>query len=181
MKYCTNCGNQLNGEKFCPKCGKPTTAFYVSTKASEKKAVNYFSAYAFWLGWLLLICVGVVYAFTGIKGWHNFIAEAQAYGIALHIIYLTVSLIPLICGLCAVSVKRGCELISVISSAVCLFIMILIIIISKIITHFNQNNFFGIFDKSIFGVFSKAATAVVILSAISIFAGMLSIKSKDKN
>lgn len=181
MKYCTNCGNQLNGEKFCPKCGKPTTTFYGSTKTSEKKTINYFSAYAFWFGWLLLICVGVVYTFTGIKGWHNFIAETQAYGIALHIIYLSVSLIPLICGLWAISVKRGRELISVISSAVCLFIMILIIIISKLITHFNQNNFFEIFDKSIFGVFSNAAIAVVILSAISIFAGILSIKSKDKN
>ncbi len=178
MKYCTNCGNQLNGEKFCPKCGKTTNAaFYSSTKTSEKKSVNYFSVWAFWLGRLLLICIGIIYAFTGIKGWHNFIAEAQAYGIALHIIYLTVSLVPLICGLCAVSVKRGREWISVISSAVCFFVMILIIIISKL----NQNSFFEMFDKSIFGVFSKAAAAVVILSAISIFAGILSIKSKDKN
>ncbi len=24
MKFCINCGNQLNNEKFCPKCGAPT-------------------------------------------------------------------------------------------------------------------------------------------------------------
>ncbi len=38
MKYCINCGNQLNGEKFCPKCGAAVET--ETEKAPESTSVG---------------------------------------------------------------------------------------------------------------------------------------------
>jgi uncharacterized membrane protein len=42
MPFCSNCGKELNGEKFCPACGAPTTggAAYGTQKRQQKSAYH---------------------------------------------------------------------------------------------------------------------------------------------
>ena len=40
MKFCSKCGNPLNGEKFCPKCGSEIIENDTDTQISEETVVK---------------------------------------------------------------------------------------------------------------------------------------------
>ena len=39
MPFCSNCGKELNGEKFCPDCGAPTTGGAAPAQKPRQKPV----------------------------------------------------------------------------------------------------------------------------------------------
>lgn len=69
MKFCNQCGNPINGEKFCTKCGAKVEPDFIPTTptspsavpSAHKKSYKWIAAVAV----LVVIVVAVIFIFTG--------------------------------------------------------------------------------------------------------------------
>lgn len=77
-RYCTNCGNLLNDEKFCRKCGIKIND--IPSNDSRSLPLNKpLKGIMFWGGWLLLMVTGICQAVICILNLGDYINTIDSY------------------------------------------------------------------------------------------------------
>lgn len=186
MRYCNNCGNPIENERFCTKCGADNGEAQAINTANQSNKVSSvqmpkieISNIFHWLTVGLFAIVALINLTTCINSRFLATAHSMLYqgGIILSILYFVVGMWGVIPAVSLILNGKSSGNKNAIGSAIVSLFIILVLLVLKLIT----KNIGGVVGANIivFSAYTNKAVNIIIFSILTVISGIVAMRKEN--
>ncbi len=186
MRYCNNCGNPIENERFCTKCGADNGEVQIINTANQSNNVSSvqmpkieMSTILHWLTIGLFAIVALVNLAACLNS--RFLATAHSMlfqgGIILSILYFVIGMWGVIPALSLILNGRNKGNKGAIGAAIVSLIIVIVLLILKLIT----KDIDGIMGANVivFSAYTNKAANIIIFSVLTVVSGIIAMRKEN--